>query len=204
MLKPRVALAWSLASFGALLASFVACSGGSSAPPATSGDAPTATASATTAAESSATAAAGGPSAAPSATPLTGADACLAQADAASPDAPMPDGGLPTINAGASDAGSDRIQGVYEVVQKKRPAFRCCFDLWGAKNPGQTGTVSMKLDLKPDGSLRGVEVVDAASTVKAQEVRTCMVDVAKKLTYPKSPSGKDTTYTHPFEFKARK
>jgi hypothetical protein len=203
MPKPRVALALSLASFGALLASFVACSGGSSAPPATSGDAPPATAAATAVTTTDApTGSAPDPTA--TAAPLTGADACLAQADPSSPDAPMPDGGLPTINAGASDAGSDRIQSIYEVVQKKRPAFRCCFDLWGAQNPGQTGTVSVKLDLKPDGSVRGVEVVEAASSVKAQEVRTCMLDVAKKLSYPKSPSGKDTTYTHPFEFKARK
>ena len=35
----------------------------------------------------------------------------------------------------------------------------------------------------------------------ANEARA--IEVAKSLSYPKSPSGKETTYTHPFDFKAR-
>jgi hypothetical protein len=116
-----------------------------------------------------------------------------------------PDAGVVMNNAmTASDAGSsDRLQPMVDLMKSKRDAFRCCFDLWAAKNRGAEGGVTFVINLKPDGTLNEAHVDQAQSKIKAPEVESCMVDLAKTLTYPKSPSGKETMYKHRFDFKAR-
>ena len=89
-------------------------------------------------------------------------------------------------------------------MKANRDKFRCCFDLWARNNPGAAGRVALRVKLDPNGALTTSEIVDKDTTVKAPEVHACIIDVAKSLTYPKSPSGKETTYTHPFDFKARR
>jgi hypothetical protein len=116
-----------------------------------------------------------------------------------------PDGGVVMNNAmTAGDAGSsDRMQPMIDLIRAKRDAFRCCFDIWARKNPGAQGRVKMKLELDPTGALKKAYVDQQGSELHAADVESCLVDLAKSLTYPKSPSGKDTTFTYPFDFKAR-
>jgi hypothetical protein len=116
-----------------------------------------------------------------------------------------PASAVPMNNAAAiGDAGpSDRLQPIVDIIRANRDKFRCCFDLWGRKNPGGAGRVMLRVKLKPDGSVANTETVEKDSTVAAPEVHSCIIEVAKSLSYPKSPSGKETTYTHPFDFKAR-
>ena len=116
-----------------------------------------------------------------------------------------PDGGVVMNNAmTASDAGSsDRLMPMVDLIKSKRDAFRCCFDLWAQKNRGAEGSLTFVINLKPDGALKEAHVDQVQSKIKAPEVESCMVDLAKTLEYPKSPSGKETTYTHRFDFKAR-
>jgi len=97
----------------------------------------------------------------------------------------------------------DRFEPLVEIVKSKRDAYRCCFDLWAKKNPGQKGKVTLVFELAPDGTLKGTKVDQDKSDIHAPEVESCMGDVSKSLTYPKSPTGKVTTFTYPFEFKAR-
>lgn len=116
-----------------------------------------------------------------------------------------PDGGVALNNAmTAGDAGgSDRLQPLLDLIKSNRDGFRRCFDLWGKTNRGQSGSVYLVFSLKPDGALNKVEVDPSKGNLHAAEVETCMVDFAKSLTYPKSPSGKDTKFTYPFDFKAK-
>jgi hypothetical protein len=115
-----------------------------------------------------------------------------------------PPSGVVTNNAMTSaDAGaSDRMEPLIDLVKSKRDAFRCCFDLWAKKNPGAHGRVQMIFQLKPDGTLIKAEVDDASSGIHSPEVSTCMADLARSISYPKSPSGKETKFTYPFDFKA--
>jgi hypothetical protein len=117
-----------------------------------------------------------------------------------------PDGGVAMNNATtAGDAGSsDRLASILERVQQHRSRFRCCFDLWGRNNPGREVKVTLSLELDPTGKLAKAsfkpdetEMVDAA-------VEGCMREVAERIDYPPSPSGKLTTYNHRFQFKARR
>jgi hypothetical protein len=117
-----------------------------------------------------------------------------------------PESGVVMNNAQtAGDAGaSDRFQPMSELVKSKRDAFRCCFDLWAKNNPGQKGKIGFTFELAPDGRLKDSKIKRDASDITAPEIESCMQGVAQGLTYPKSPSGKDTLFTYPFEFKARR
>lgn len=116
-----------------------------------------------------------------------------------------PDGGVAMNNAmTAGDAGaSDRLLPIIEVMKGHRDRFRCCFDLWGRKNPGQEGKVTFVIELKPSGELVSAKINHDESDLHAQEVESCMAKVAGGLPFPASPTGKDTTYTHRFNFKAK-
>lgn len=112
-----------------------------------------------------------------------------------------PAGGRVVANA-APTAGSDRMQAMMDLIKDKRDGFRKCFDLWGKKNPGQAGKIAFQFFLKPDGTLEKAAFKADEGDIHTPEVETCMIDFAKTLTYPKSSVGKDTVYTHRFEFKA--
>ena len=105
----------------------------------------------------------------------------------------------------AADAGrSDRFTPMNELIQSKRDAFRCCFDIWAKTHPGQKGKVAFTFELSPDGTLKSASAKKEESDPMAAEVEPCMLEVAKSITFPKSPSGRDTRFTYPFEFKPRR
>jgi hypothetical protein len=113
-----------------------------------------------------------------------------------------PPGGTVTSNGGPAAAGSDRMDAMFALVKANKDGFRKCFDLWGKKNPGQAGNIAFQFILKPDGTLEKAQMKADEGDVHAVEVENCMIAFAKTLTYPKSTVGKQTTYTHRFEFKA--
>jgi hypothetical protein len=116
-----------------------------------------------------------------------------------------PASAVPMNNATApgDGAASDRLQPMVDLIKSNRDKFRCCFDLWARTNPGIAGRVTIKVKLDQHGTLTSSEIVAKDTTIRAPEVHSCILEVTKSLTYPKSPSGKETTYTHPFDFKAR-
>ena len=115
-----------------------------------------------------------------------------------------PDGGVALNNAQtAKDAGAtDRLQPITELIKSKRDGFRCCFDVWAKDHPGAQGSARMVLKLKPDGAVIGVDFDDTPNRVP--EVEACLGDLAKSLTYPPSPSGKETKFRYQFDFKAHR
>jgi hypothetical protein len=115
-----------------------------------------------------------------------------------------PAGGTVMANGTAAPAGSDRMDAMFALVKANKDGFRKCFDLWGKKNPGQAGKIAFEFHLKVDGALEKAQMKRDEGDVHAAEVENCMIDFAKTLTYPKSGVGKNTIYTHRFEFKAAK
>ncbi|MFT3770099.1 MAG: AgmX/PglI C-terminal domain-containing protein [Minicystis sp.] len=117
-----------------------------------------------------------------------------------------PANGVPLNNAMTTkDAGGgDRLEPLTELIRSKRDGFRCCFDLYAKSHPGAAGAMKMHVELKPDGTVTNVSFLDTPNRVSAPEVESCMIDLAKGLTYPRSPSGKETKFTYPFDFKARR
>ncbi len=134
--------------------------------------------------------------------PMTAAECAAMPAEAV---AEAPESGVVMNNAQkAADTGrSDRFTPVNDLVKSKRKGFRCCFDIWAKTHPGQPGKVNFAFELSPDGSLKSASIKKEDSAPMASDIEPCMVEVAKTITFPKSPSGRDTRFTYPFDFKAR-
>lgn len=116
-----------------------------------------------------------------------------------------PDGGVVMNNAMTSaDAGSsDRLQPLVDAIKARRDGFRCCFDLYARKHPGAQGRITWQLKLKPDGTLDEATIVRDKSDVTAPQIESCMAELAGSITWARSPSGKETVLTYPFDFKRR-
>jgi hypothetical protein len=95
---------------------------------------------------------------------------------------------------------SDRVAAVAETIKANRTGFRGCFDKWSKAHPGVNGRVTLTMYLDPEGNM---DQPDAATKgFEAADVSQCIEDFARTLKYPKSPSGKFTRFTYPFDFKA--
>ncbi len=118
-----------------------------------------------------------------------------------------PDGGVVMNNATPSqDAGaSDRLKPIMDVVAVNRDKYRACFDIWGKKNPTAPETkITLSIHLDPAGAVLDTGFKKGATDLEDAAVEKCMVDVTKGLKFPPSPSGKETTYNHPFKFHPHK
>jgi hypothetical protein len=115
-----------------------------------------------------------------------------------------PPGAVALNNAQTSkDAGAtDRLEPLTELVRSKRDSFRCCFDVWAKDHPGAAGSTKMVVKLKADGSVISVDFDDTPN--RLTDVEPCIAEVARALTYPRSPAGKETKFRYPFDFKARR
>jgi len=115
-----------------------------------------------------------------------------------------PEGAVALNNAQtARDAGAtDRLQSLTELVRSKRDGFRCCYDVWAKDHPGTQGAARMVLKLKATGAVISVAFDDTPNRVP--DIEPCLGDLAHGLSYPPSPSGKETTFRYPFDFKAHR
>jgi hypothetical protein len=108
----------------------------------------------------------------------------------------------------AGDAGpADRFQAMTELMKSKNDAFRCCFDLWSKNHKDQAGReipLKLVINLKPDGTLVSSSLDASASQLDDAEVTSCMLDLTKAMSYPRSPKGMDTKFTYTFFFKVRR
>lgn len=186
--------------FAIAAATFLACSSGTGTPqppPNPESSAPTSVTIPTASAALSATASA-------AASQSNGeAETAHCKQVLADTNGPLPEGGVVMNNAMTSaDAGSsDRFRAVYELIATKKEGFRCCFDIWAKNNLGVRGKIGLKVELKPDGTVSSASLDPAQTDVHDPRVEACTIDLAKSLSYPKSPGGKITTFTYPFDFK---
>jgi len=209
MTAPERRIAVVAAALMLAVMSVVACSGSTpndaSAPASTTpaADAPPSASGAATGAATDGASAAPPPPSGKRPIPKTALD-CTNIATDITNDPPL-DGGIAMNNATtAGDAGgSDRLVSVMEVIQKHRDAYRCCFDLWGKDHAGEESKIALVLEIDPAGTLKKASFKEGESDLKNADVEGCMRDVAQKQSFPASPSGKETTYTHRFVFKAR-
>jgi hypothetical protein len=203
-MRAMQACATAFALFVGLLAApvvFSACASGAAPPPNPPGaDVPpplaSASAAATAAVDIAPTAAAPKPS-----VPRNSTADCKAMIGEITNEPPP--GAVALNNAMTSkDAGAtDRLEPLTELVRSKRDSFRCCFDVWAKDHPGAAGSAKMVVKLKADGTVTSVEFEDTAN--RLSDVEPCMAEVARALSYPRSPSGKETKFRYPFDFKAR-
>jgi hypothetical protein len=113
----------------------------------------------------------------------------------------------------SQDAGFiDRTTGVLAVLDQQMARFRCCFDAAarheavGDHVPSDAGTTEqglmLVLDLAADGSVQRATVDDRRTTVASDLAKLCVVELARSVTYPASPTGKQTVVEYPFRVRA--
>jgi TonB family protein len=90
---------------------------------------------------------------------------------------------------------------IQETVKANRQPVRDCYDK-GRKEIGDLkGTMTIKFTLDPDGKVKKAELVLERSDIKAPSVVTCAIDAIKKIKFPPSSRGMETTVDYPFDFK---
>lgn len=116
------------------------------------------------------------------------------------PDMSAPAVAMTTTTKTSPNGGSDRLQAIAEIIKQNRAAFRACFDKWSRTHKGVDGKVTLTFYLDPDGNLDQPTADEKGFA--APEVAACIEELSRTLRYPKSPSGKFTRFSYPFDFKA--
>ncbi|MBW2526033.1 MAG: AgmX/PglI C-terminal domain-containing protein [Deltaproteobacteria bacterium] len=112
----------------------------------------------------------------------------------------VPDGGVVFNNAMTSaDAGFiDRTQGIIDALVGESSRLQCCFGPWAQAHPGAEGKLMLLLDLDPAGRVRRADTVADRSTITHPLAVRCVLDVARRVSYPKSPTDSPTLVEYPF------
>jgi hypothetical protein len=102
-------------------------------------------------------------------------------------------------------SGTDVQKQFDDTFQVYQEPFRCCFDaLYAPQAPRMNGTVALDVKVNHEGKLIGAEVLSTESNITMPEMHTCMIDIAKTMTYPKPANDSAIDYKRVFQFKARR
>jgi hypothetical protein len=113
--------------------------------------------------------------------------------------------------AGGDDEGSDDKSGddketrttevITKVVQDNRKTVRECYDKVRKQIPDLAGLMTIHFVLDPEGKVKKAELNLERSEIKAPEVVNCAIDAIKKMHFPPSSRGMESTINYPFSFK---
>lgn len=102
-------------------------------------------------------------------------------------------------------AGTDPQKQFDDAFQPYQDSYRCCFDaLYAPQAPRMNGQVALSIRVNHEGKLIGAEVLATESNITMPEMHTCMIDIAKMMTYPKPAGDSAIEYKRVFQFKARR
>lgn len=92
-----------------------------------------------------------------------------------------------------------------EVIQKvildNRKQVRTCYDKAKKDLPGLEGTLTIHFVLDPEGAVKKAEVSLERSQIKNAELGECAIKELKKMKFPPSSRGMESTINYPFNFK---
>jgi biopolymer transport protein ExbD len=89
---------------------------------------------------------------------------------------------------------------IRKVVMAHAGSLRACYDAELAHDATLHGTVTMKWDIAPDGSVTSASLV--ASTMNDARVETCLLDLVKSFRFPAS-GGPTSVSAYPLKFDAQ-
>jgi TonB family protein len=128
-----------------------------------------------------------------------------ATSDSASTDESDSNAGSDPAGAGGSEDPQDTrtTEVMAQVVKDNRHLFRLCYEKVQKKTPDIKGDLVVSFTVSPQGKVTKAEVDGNASTLKNAEVGACAVEEMKKLTFPESSRGMESTMNYPFNFNPR-
>jgi hypothetical protein len=102
-------------------------------------------------------------------------------------------------------SGTDAQKQFDDTFQLYQEPFRCCFDaLYAPQAPRMNGQLALDVKVNHEGKLIGAEVLATDTNISMPEMHTCMLDIAKTVTYPKPANDSAIEYKRVFQFKARR
>jgi hypothetical protein len=108
------------------------------------------------------------------------------------------------VTPGEGAGKSDRFAGIVAAIREKRPALRCCYELWAKDHPRRDARVVLDYKLDEQGLPTEVQLRRAVSDKLGDDTEACIVDVAMAIPYPPSPSDRVTTFEYELGFKHHK
>lgn len=90
---------------------------------------------------------------------------------------------------------------IADVVRKQRQLFRDCYEKELARSPGLRGNLTLHFVVDPRGQVSSAEVNTERSTLTQPLLGKCALDALRKLQFPPSSRGFESTVNYPFDFK---
>jgi len=105
---------------------------------------------------------------------------------------------------GGDSEGGDKETRTTEVIQKlvqdNRKPIRACYDKALKELPDLAGTMTIHFVLDPEGKVKSAELNQERSEIKAPSLVKCAIAELKKIKFPPSSRGMESTINYPFSF----
>jgi len=108
----------------------------------------------------------------------------------------------PAAPAGADGKGAETrtMEVIQKLVLDNRKAARKCYEDARRDLKDLQGNVVIHFVLDPEGKVKLAELNQERSTLKSPVVVNCVIDVFKRIPFPKSSRGMETSGNYPFNF----
>jgi outer membrane biosynthesis protein TonB len=103
-------------------------------------------------------------------------------------------------STGASETRTTEV--IQKIIMANRQPVRDCYEKARKDLPTLKGDMTIHFVLDPDGKVKTAELNQERSTLKSPAVVTCALEVLKKIKFPPSSRGMDSTINYPFNFKS--
>lgn len=90
---------------------------------------------------------------------------------------------------------------IAKVIKDNRAPFRACYEKGRKELPDLKGTLTLHFVLDPEGKVKLAELNLERSTIKSPMVADCAIAELKKLKFPPSSRGMESSVNYPFDFK---
>ncbi|MCC6215490.1 MAG: AgmX/PglI C-terminal domain-containing protein [Polyangiaceae bacterium] len=129
-----------------------------------------------------------------------------ASASPAAPASAAPPAASASAGAAATPPGSDQTETrttavLQKIVQDHRKPIRACFDAAREGTPNLRGALVVRFVLDAEGKVKTAELVADKSDIRLPKAVDCVLAEIRKLPFPPSSRGMDTTVVYPFDFK---
>ena len=143
----------------------------------------------------------GGPGVPPATIPTSGSESAARRVEWVGE---VPSNGVFMSNAAAPKEGrpSDRVEPIFVSVEAHRGKFLRCIEAWARDHaPERDQRILFEIVLSPEGSVQSTRIDPSQSDFDDAATADCLGEVSQTISFPPSPSGKVTTYRHPFHFR---
>ena len=103
-------------------------------------------------------------------------------------------------SAGGGDVETRTTEVIQKLVQDNRKPVRECYEKALKQIPDLKGTMTIRFVLDPEGKVKEAVLNVEKSEVKSPDVVKCSVEVIKKIKFPASARGMESTINYPFTF----